>query len=570
MLRHLSVKNFALIEDLSLDFAGGLNVLTGETGAGKTIVLEALGLALGDKSSAHQIRQGAARLSVAAVFESPSKALKKILVELQLDGDGNEVLFRRELDASGRSRAFVNDQPVSATTLARLGVLLMERHGQHEHQLLTRPAEQRDLLDAFGGLGNQRAAVEEAYTRWRDVVAEGEALQLSEQERTQRLDLYTFQRNELAQAAVKPDEEEVLERLLPQLKNAEKLQTLAAEAHGLLYAEEGATVDTLRRVKKNLESLVELGADLGETLDMVNEAVVRLDEAAARLDAFKDGVDLDPERVDEVMTRMDLLSKLKKKYGPTLADVLAHQAKVEEELRLLERAEERGKDLAERLASAEKVLKDAAAKLTRGREASAKKLAEAVQKELKDVGLARADFKVSVAPLQTAPAPGAARPAPAFSAAGADAVSFRFLPNPGEGWQELAAVASGGELSRVMLALKSVMAKAEAAPTLIFDEIDAGVGGEMGPVLGRKLARLGKTHQVICITHLASIAAAAGVHFAVEKEVKRDRTRSTVRRLSEEERVPEIARMLGGAAARSDKKSVSVEHARVLLTEAKR
>ncbi|MCB4757592.1 MAG: DNA repair protein RecN, partial [Elusimicrobia bacterium] len=353
--------------------------------------------------------------------------------------------------------------------------------------------------------------------------------------------------------------EEELERLLPQLKNAERLKTAAQEAYGLLYGNEGSALDKVRRVQRSLETLRGQGADLNDVAEMMEEAVVRLEESSHRIDDFQNKVDLDPNRLDEVHTRLDLLSRLKHKYGPTLRDVLVYRAKIDEELKVLENVEERTRDLTQKLASAEAELNSASGKLSAARTAAAKKLAAAVEKEFREVGLAQAEFDVSID--TTVP--------PSFSAVGIDEVRFLFSPNPGEGRQSLAAVASGGELSRVMLAIKSVLAKADAVPTLVFDEIDAGVGGALGTAVGKKLAKLGKTHQVLCITHLASIAAFAQTHFAVQKEIRKERTVTQVKKLQGDDRVAEIARMFGGVADTSTESSVSVRHARELLASAK-
>jgi DNA repair protein RecN (Recombination protein N) len=560
MLNSLSIKNFALIEDVALEFSGGLNVLTGETGAGKSIVVEALGLALGDKASVQQIRKAAPRLTVAASFGDLSPRVKALLKELSLPdgGEADELIVRREVESGGRSRCFVNDAAVNLGTLARLGELLVYVHGQHEHQLLLKPSEQLSLLDSFGRLEPQTEAVRAAYAAWRALSEEQKALSLSEQERNQRVDLYKFQSQELKESRLQsPSEEEELEVLLPRLKNAERLKSLGEEAYGHLYGNDGAALDGLRRVQRNVETLQSLGADLGDAADMLAEAVVRLEESARRLDDFRNGIDLDPDKLDETLSRLDKLARLKRKYGPTLADVIAHRDRIAEELRLLEGAEERTRDLSSKLAKAESELKAASAKLTQARASAAKKLAAAVEREFRECGLEKAGFDVSVGKTEAG-----------YTARGADTAAFLFAPNPGEGWEPLADVASGGELSRVMLALKSVLAKVDAVPTLVFDEIDAGVGGTLGTAVGRKLAKLGKTHQVLCITHLASIAAFSQAHFLVAKEVRKDRTATSVRRLDGETRVEEIARMFGGPAAGKNG-SVSVKHARELLETSK-
>jgi DNA repair protein RecN (Recombination protein N) len=557
MLNFLSIKNFALLEDVLLEFNGGLTALTGETGAGKTIIVEALGLALGDKASGHQVRQGAQRSSVTAGFQDLAPRVQRLLKELDLPA-GEELHLRRDVDAGGRSRGFINDHPVSLSTLARMGELLADMHGQHEHQLLLRAAEQRDLLDDFGRHQDERQAVQDAYGLWRDLKSQQEAASLSEQERARRLDLYRYQLEELKAAALKPGEDEECERLLPQLKNAEKLKALAAEAYGNLYGQDASAVDGVRRAARALDGLSALGMDLGDAPALLSESLAGLEEAARRLDALQERVELDPAKLDGLISRMDLMARLKKKYGPALEDVLAYQGKIAEEFDRLENSEERNRDLAGKLAAAEKNLEGRSKELSKARAAAAKKLAEAVGKELGELGLGRAEFSIAVE----------RSPDGAYSAAGFDTIEFLFAPNPGEGRKSLAAVASGGELSRVMLALKTVSAKTDPVGTLVFDEIDAGVGGDLGGAIGRKLARLGRSRQVLCITHLASIAACAATQFFVEKEVKGDRTRTAVRRLSDDERVAEIARMLGGAA-RDGKNAVSLQHARTLLAEAK-
>jgi DNA repair protein RecN (Recombination protein N) len=557
MLSHLSIKNLALLEDNFLEFGPGLTVLTGETGSGKSIVLDALGLALGAKADAGLLRQGAPRLTVTAGFRLSTGSLRRAVAALGVDDAGEDLVLRREVDAAGKSRAFVNDHPVAVGTLARLSDLLVEVHGQNEHQRLLRPAEQRDLLDAYGELDEERAAVARAFEAWRDLSAERDALSLSEQERAQRLDLLRFQKQELDAAGVKADEEESLERLLPQLKNAERLQSLAGEAHGLLYSQDASALDLVRRVQRDVESLRTLGADLAGVPESLEEAVVRLEDVSRRLDAVRNGVESDPARLEEILSRMDLLARLKKKYGPTLADVAARHGAVAEELERLENLEGRRHDMDEKVAGALAELVKLGAVLTKGRRAAATKLSAAVRREFRELGLAQAEFAIEVTPSDER-----------RSASGADLIQFLFEPNPGEGRQPLAAVASGGELSRVMLALKTVLAKADAVPVLLFDEVDAGVGGNTAGVLGRKLAKLGQTHQVISVTHLAAVAACADTHVRVEKEIRADRTRTLVRTLSDDERVEEIARLFGGVGGASDQ-TIGLRHARELLKTAR-
>lgn len=558
MLTSLSIKNLALIEDAALNFSAGLNVLSGETGAGKTIVLEALGLLLGDRARAEMVRQGAPRLSVTGAFAA-SPRLKKVLGEIGLDA-ADEVLVRREVDAAGKSKAFVNDEPVSLATLAKIGDLLVQTHGQHEHQVLLKATEQRDLLDAFGRLEKEREAVAQAFAAWKGLTEEKAALKLSEQERAQRIDLYKFQKEELSSANPQPGEDDALDRQLPALKNAEKLQIAGGEAQAALAHGDGSSLDGLRRALKGVEALQALGAELGETSEFLQTAVANAEEAAARLNAFMDKIDVSPDKLDEVLGRMDKLAKLRKKYGPTLDEVISTRARVEAELNRLLNLDGESQDIDRRLAAAEKSLAQASAALSAGRAAAAKKLAVSVEKEFKEVGLPHATWEVSVAPQE-----GEAR----YTATGADQIQFLFAPNPGEGKNPMADIASGGELSRVMLALKSVQARTDVVPVLVFDEIDAGVGGAVGGVLGKKLAKLGKSYQVITITHLATIAACAQAQFLVEKEITKTRTRTTLRGLNEEERVAEIARLFGVATGGEKEAAAGLQHARELLAASK-
>ncbi len=553
MLTHLSIGNLALLEDGALEFSSGLNVLTGETGAGKSIILDALGLALGRRAESGMVREGASRLNVSARFEVPSPRLAAAARELGVLSDDNEAefLLRREIDAGGKSRAFVNDRPVNLPTLSRLAELLVYSHGQHEHQLLLKTAEQRDLLDAFGDLEKTRARVADSCERWRALAAERDALSLSEQERAQRLDLYRHQKKELDEAAPRAEEEGELEQLLPQLKNAEKLKSFSEEALQALTRREEASSELVRRARSLVENLRGLGAPLSETAELLEAATVQLEEAAGRLEAFASGIDGDPARLEETLSRLDVLSKLKRKYGPTLADVAATHARVGEALDRLENIDGQNRDMSQKLAAAEKDLSARSAELTAQRKAAAKKLSAAITREFREVGLPHAELDIEVVPEEGR-----------FTSAGADAVRFLFTPNPGEGRRPLAEVASGGELSRVMLAIESILAKTDAVPVLVFDEIDAGVGGHLGAVLGKKLAKLGKSHQVLCVTHLATIAACADRHHVVEKEVRKDRTRARVRALTEAERVAEIARLFGTAGESED---IGKQHAKELL-----
>ncbi|MBK8870088.1 MAG: DNA repair protein RecN [Elusimicrobia bacterium] len=553
MLAEVAVKNFSLLDDLRWEIGRGLVALTGETGAGKSLLLDALGLALGRRADSGQVRRGTERLGVSARFEGLGPRVKALLREGGLRDEDDEVLLlRREIDASGKSKAFVNDRPVSVSTLARLGELLVYAHGQNEQQVLLRPAEQRRLLDGFGAMNGAAADVEEAFNQWREAQGQREALTLSDQERAQRLDLYRFQKKELDAARVRPDEEGEWEGLLPQLKNADRLKALARDAQAFLQSQELSATELVGKSQRVVAALIEGGAPLSETADLLNTASVALEEGAQRLETFSSGLESDPARLEEVLARLDLLGKLKRKYGPTLADVAAYLDRVTVELDRLENLESQFRDVEYRVAEAEQRWVQRAGVLSEGRQRAAKKLSASVQKELKEVGLPHARFLVEV---ETVPDQRASF--------GADQVRFVFSANPGVPVSALSNTASGGELSRVMLAIESVLARADDVPVLIFDEIDSGVGGSVGGVLGQKLAALGRGRQVLCVTHLATIAACADAHFIVEKEVEGDRTRVLVRSLSEADRPLEIARLFGSAPGAEV--GVGLRHARELL-----
>ncbi|HOW27806.1 MAG TPA: DNA repair protein RecN [Elusimicrobiota bacterium] len=571
MLLELSIKNFALIESLELEFSPGLNVLTGETGAGKSIVVESLGLVLGDRASTQEVRTGASRMTVSGVFRTHTPRLRRLLDELDISSeDDPEMLrLRRDVDASGRSRCFVNDTPVNLATLSRLGDLLVDIHGQHEHQLLLRPAEQMEILDSYGRLEKIKTEMRDHYVRWKDLSSEQAAISLSEQERAQRIDLYRFQLDELKAARLQPDEEDRLEQRVPQLKNAERLKSLLNEAYDCLYGNDGAASGKVRRVQRILESLQNLGIDVQEQSDMIQESVIRLEETAHSLDALRQGASADPAELDAVLSRLDLIAKLKRKYGPTVEQIMQYQQKISEELDRLEHLEERTQNLSQNLAVAEKDMDQTVKKLRQARVQSAEKMARLVEKEFSDLGLSQARFGVSVTPDLDEEG------RPRYSGSGGDKIHFTFSANPGEEERLLSEVASGGELSRVMLSIKTVISKEPdlGTPTLVFDEVDSGVGGSMGIAIAKKLNQLSKTHQILCITHVPQIAASAMTHFHVEKNVHAGRTATRVRTLSKEDRIEEVARMLGGGAgskSTEDLTPVSVQHARELLASGKK
>ncbi len=550
MLRELGIKNFVLIEDLRLELDKGLNVLTGETGAGKSIVLDALGLLLGDRFAWESVRQGAERSELDAVFDVPKTAEFRRWWEDHGFQKSDDVLIRREGYPDGRSRAYLNDRPVTLGALQELGGFLVDIHGQNEHQHILKPSVQLESLDRFAGLESAAAAVAPLYKTWQSFETQREANQLSEQERMQRVDIFRFQRQEIDAAKVKIGQDAELAQQLPELKNAEKLRAQSATAYGALYQEEGSALERLGHVEHALEALKGLAPSTEPLFKELQVARASLDELARQLQNLGEKWESDPAALEANLARQDLLDRLKRKYGGSLEAVLAHAEKVRGELDRLENADHYRRELDAKSAQAQAELGKVSRALSTKRQRAAKDLGEAVQKELADLGLKQTVFRCVVEPL------------PVASSSGIDRVVFEWAPNPGEGIQPLKAIASGGEMSRVMLALKTVLAHADAVPTLVFDEIDAGIGGLTAQAVGRKLRTLSRHHQVLCVSHLPQIASCAHAHFQVTKRVARTRTLAEVVRLEPEERLNELARLLGSQIT-----PTSVQHAKEMLAQ---
>lgn len=537
MLTRLAARDFALFESLELELGPGLTAFTGETGAGKSLLVEALGLLAGARGSTDWIRSGARRLEVTGRFEA----------------DGAAVEVRRELDEDGRSRVFVDGKPATVSALARLAEGFVDFHGQHEHQTLLKPAAQLELLDGFARLEAPRAAMAAAWARRQELSGQLAALQMSDEERQRRLDLLRFQVSELEAVDPRPGEEAELEAELPRLKHAAKLGELAAEAYARLYEAEGSAEEQLGAAERALEEMARLDPALGAAREALARARDAASEAAAALGAYKDGEGADPERLSQVLSRLDGLAKLKRKHGGTLEDLVAARARMTAELELLESHGERSADAEKALADAEKAALAKAEELHKARLKAAKRLSEKALPQLDGLGLGAARLSVSVEWEDEALGP-----------AGADRVEFLLAANPGEPLRPLRAVASGGELSRVMLALKTALAEADRVGTLVFDEVDAGVGGAVGAAVGGRLAELGRRRQVLVVTHLPQVACRAGAHFEVAKAVKGGRTQTRVARLEGAARVEALARMLGGKSVTE----ASRRHAKELLETA--
>jgi len=562
MLRELHVRDFALLEDVRVEFGPGLNVLTGETGAGKSMLVDALGAVLGQRTPSDVVRAGASCARVAAVFEAPGASrVRAVVDELGLPWeDGNLVLVR---EVGGRARAYVNGEPATVGVLRRLGAVLAEIHGQHEGQRLLEPAAHRELLDAFGGeeVLSRRGRVEELFGRWRALRSELRALDVGERERAQRVDLLRFQVAEIDAVRPRPGELEELVALRTRLANAERLRECVAAAYQALYGDEGAACDRVGRAAALLRQAAAWDASLGPVVEALEAVETQLAELSREVRAAAERADSDPARLDEVESRLAAVRALLRKYGDTVEAVLDYRERAARELEALENADSRRAELEGRLRVAEAELAAAAQQLSQARAEAARRLEKAVVRHLHDLAMPAARFRVQLEVDEDPDGLEVGGRRLRVAPWGLDQVEFLLSANPGEPPRPLHRVASGGELSRVMLALRTVLARAEPPVVMVFDEVDAGVGGRTGHVIGTKLSELAGFCQVLCVTHLPQIAALAHHHLRIRKETDRGRTRTLVEVLEGEARVEEIARMLSGPSPTDTAR----RHARELL-----
>jgi DNA repair protein RecN (Recombination protein N) len=534
MLVELRVRDLAVIADVSIPLKPGLNVLTGETGAGKSMLVDALALLLGERASGDLVRPGATRAVVEAVFEpGRDPELGRVADELGIDLGDEGLVVRREITAEGRSRAWANGSPTTVSALARLGALLVDLHGQHEAQSLLKPAAQRDILDAFGGALAERSRVREVFESVVQLRDAEEDLRRRCHEIRKRSDYLQHVAKEIADAAPRDGEDEALESESRRLSHVEELTRLSERLTELLESEDAGAIAAVGAVARTLHQLERIDPDAGKWNELIGAAEAALDELARAVQAYSSSIDLDPARLAEVERRRDSLYRLAQKYGPAVADILRTADEARRELDTLGTADTDLAQLAEQRAEAEKALESASAALSGKRKAASGKLARAVERLLPGLGLGGGKFLVDLKPLDSR------------TANGADQVGFLVQLNVGLEARPLAQVASGGELSRLMLALKVVLAAHDAIPTLIFDEIDQGVGAEVGSKVADALAQVGRSRQVLVITHLAQIAAHAGSHLKVVKRPRKGVATAEVESLDRGQRVEEIARLLG-------------------------
>jgi DNA repair protein RecN (Recombination protein N) len=561
MLKELSIKNFAIIDQLRVEFAPGLNVLTGETGAGKSIVVDALSLALGERANVDLIRTGFQEAVVEASFELDNRIDSDITTMLSEQGiemdPGGDLIVRRVLSSSGKNKVYINGSLANLATLAAVGVNLADIHGQHEHQSLLSLERQMDLLDTFGGLDAFRNDVTAEYRRLLDIRKVLAELQEGERDRVQREDLLRYQKNEIEAAGLKPGEDEELANVQKVMANAEKLAALSAMVDEALYSSDGSALANLKKAINGLKDVVQIDSSLAGALDLCESGRAQIEEAAREVSSYHNRGEFDPQRLEQIGDRLDLIQKLKKKYGKTIEEIIDFGTKATASLDRMERSTEEIENLKSGIQEIKFGLTDKANQLTKKRKAAARELEKKVEAELSHLGMKKTIFTVKI----TQEPGGDTFDGLKLGPRGADRVEFLISPNAGEEPRSLAKIVSGGELSRIMLALKTILVEGDSIPTLVFDEVDAGIGGAVAEEVGNKLKRVAKKRQVFCITHLPQIASMAGSHYGVTKSVKDERTNTEVRLLDKQERVDEIARMLGGKTITE----ATIKHAKEMI-----
>lgn len=555
MLRHLLVSNYALIDHLEMEVRSGLNLLSGETGSGKSILVDALGLLLGSKASPEMVRTGCERASVSGVFQIIHHPDLDAFLENQgMGATDDELILKRDVLREGKSRAFINQQPVPAATLKALSRWLVDIHGQNEQQVLTEPEAQLALLDEFAQNQSLLEDMTALSTQIAALRAQREALERSENEQNRLIDLLTFQKKEIESAQLQPHEDTSMNAEHQRLANATKLFETANEVYSLLYEAEESAAHVLSGAERSLESVARIDEKLAPPLDQLRSARIQLEDVAFSLRDYLQKIDVSPARLEQVESRIAEIEKLRRKYGSTVEEILKFHHDVAEQLQAFEHRDEELESVKKQLALLTEAYLVKAKNLSARRRQAARQLEKAVERELKDLAMERTQFRIafSESPVE-------------YSPKGMDVVEYFVSPNLGEELKPLARIASGGELSRFMLALKTITHADAETKTLVFDEVDAGIGGRTAEVLGRKLKSLSAKNQILCVTHLPQIASFADHHYSIEKVEEKGRTVTRVEYLDDDDRINELARMLSGAKITDAVK----KHARELLKQSR-
>jgi DNA repair protein RecN (Recombination protein N) len=556
MLKTLSIKNYALIDSAEIEFTSGLNIITGETGAGKTILIDALNLVLGDRASTEIIRRGAEKAVVEGVFGiAANKKVRAFLGQHDLEG-AEDVILRREISAKGQTRCFVNDTPVSVAQLKEIGNYLVDLHGQHEHQSLLRKETHIDLLDDFGGLEGIVIEYRKSYDALNQLFHEYDTLRQKERLLKERRDLYEFQIKEIDSVNPQSGEEGTLESELRILENSEKLFAMTTQLYQVLYEGEGAVFDQLVKARNQLEDLAGIDKLFEEAKKECNSAVAIVDELTKLIQSYNAKIEFNPERLEQIRERLGQLTLLKKKYGGSIDSIIQQREQLQKEFSIAENFESTLRALETEIEQERRRCSAAAQRLSTKRHELTANIGKAVVTELAKLGIQNARFDIAVenrvldkAKLNLDGERAFVKLGKDFYEAtrqGIDFVEFHLSTNIGEDLKPLVKVASGGEVSRIMLALKSILAKSDRLPSLVFDEIDVGISGRIAQAVGKSLKNLSQFHQIVAITHLPQIASLADTHFVVEKAESQGRTVSRLRRLTDEECIKEVAKLMSG------------------------
>jgi DNA repair protein RecN (Recombination protein N) len=557
MLTNLQVRDFAIVDQISVEFEPGMTVLTGETGAGKSILVDAVGLVLGERGGSQLVRSGAKRAEFSAEFDISSlSAVRDWLEEQALDQD-DDCLLRRVISADGRSRAFINGNAVTMQQMKSLGELLLDIHGQHFHQSLGRRPVQRDLLDHFGNLSDKRGETEASYEKWQSLQQQLDSLLAADADRASRFDLLEFQLHELDALDLQEDEFPQLQSERQKLRNSGKLADGVATALGALNQDDAANAGTLiADAARSVDALVEFDTELAPVRELLESASIQVSEAVDALQRYGEAIDMDPARRDWVEERLDALQSTARKHRCDVEELPALTAKLRTEFDDLSHAEERGRELEADVGTARSAFFRFAKALSKSRKKAASDFSAAVSEAMHGLGMPGGKFEVSVKPLPDGEA----------KAWGIDDIEFLISANPGQPLMPLSKVASGGELSRMSLAIQVIASDGSSIPTMVFDEVDSGVGGGVAEMVGRRLQELGGSRQVLCVTHLPQVASLASQHFRISKVTDGKATRTGVAVLGKEERIEELARMLGGV----DITQKTLDHAAEMLAGADR
>ncbi len=548
MLKSFEVKDYALIEHISVEFGNGLNIITGETGAGKSILIDAMGLLLGERASSEVVRKDAQKSVVEGIFNvKGNKKVKSLLEENEIDFF-DELIIRREVSLKGSNRCFINDTPVNLNLVREAGNLLVDLHGQHEHQSLLHTETHIDFLDEFG---NYQQLIQQFKTAHLELIEkENEHKELLEKEKNikEKKDFYSFQINEIDNVSPEENEDQALIEQLNILENSEKLSHLTSEIYFLLYESEGSVQDALSKVKNHLQKLSEIDKTFSDALCESDSVLAQIEDISNLVRSYNSNLNLNAEEVEEKRERLGAINLLKKKYGGSVINLLEHRKKIGKEVELAENFAEKINKLSNNIIELRRKAGNVAKKLSKERIETAKLVKKGIEKNLKELGIPDPEFETNIKNKKAENNTGVYVNGNFFSATstGIDEVEFFISTNPGEDLKPLPKVASGGEISRIMLSLKSTLAKNDKLPLLIFDEIDVGISGRIAQKVGNALKELSKYHQIISITHLPQIAGLADRHYSIEKTKKDDRVVSSIKILNNSERIKEVAKLLSG------------------------